>query len=458
MKRHGNLFEKIITLENIELAHIKAKKDKSFYDEVIEVDKNPDFYFKKIREMLINKTYTIKPEDYTMFTKLDKGKLREIYKLDYFPHRIIQHCVLNVTEGIFLSTLISNTFSSIPERGIHLALEKMGNDIVRFPDETDYCLKMDIKKFYPNINQQICSNMFRKKFKDKDLLWLLDVFIYSMDGEKGLAIGSLFSQWGGNFYLTYFDHWLKEIKGVEFYYRYCDDLVILHHNKKFLHTLKREIDGYLSINLDLEIKGNWQVFPTRVRGVDFVGYRHFGDYILLRKTTSKNMIRKMKRVLQKCESGKEMSYTEWCSVNSYKGWIIWCNGHNLYQKYIKPLESYCEDYYKRNIAKKERRNNLTNKETLKRFSEIADTEDIMLQGDKVKIEDILDKEILIKDCWIGKSKFKDGEMLKLQFELDGKNHIVFTGSSVLIDQTNKYKDKLPFLAEINKIDKFYTFA
>lgn len=456
MKRHGNLFEKIITLENIALAHKKAKKDKSFYKEVEEVDKNPEYHFKIIQEMLVNKTYTIAPDDYIMFTKMDKGKLREIYKLDYFPHRIIQHSLNNIIEEILLSTFISNTFASIPKRGIHLALKRMGGDIVNSSYETQHCLKVDIKKFYPSINQEICSQLFRKKFKDKDLLWLIDTIIFSMDGGKGIAIGSLFSQWAGNFYMTCFDHWMKEENGVKYYYRYCDDIVILHHDKVFLHSLKLKMDNYLSKHLKLKIKDNWQVFPTRVRGVDFIGYRHFGDYVLLRKSTAKTMKRKMSRLLRRCESGYKMSYGEWCSVNSYNGWLKWCNGHNLYRMYIKPLEKYCSEYYIENIytGKRDRLEN----NNIKRFSDFAETEDTVLTGKKVKIDEILDEDITIKDFYIGESKFKDGKFLKLSFVRNEEDYIITTGGTILIEQIEKYHKNIPFIAQITKVnEKFYSF-
>lgn len=89
MKRYGKLFDKVCDLDNIKLAHTKASKDKSFYKEVQMVNEDVDYYAKQIQDMLINKTYTIKPSDYNMFKKIDKGKEREIFKLDYFPHRII---------------------------------------------------------------------------------------------------------------------------------------------------------------------------------------------------------------------------------------------------------------------------------------------------------------------------------------------------------------------------------
>ena len=188
--------------------------------------------------------------------------------------------------------------------------------------------------------------MFRRKFKDNDLLWLIDIIIDSMEGAKGIAIGSLFSQWAGNFYLSYFDHWLKEVKGIKYYYRYCDDLVILHHDKDFLHQLRKDIKKYLRENLKLELKHDYQVFPREIRGIDFIGYRHFGDYILLRKSTAKNMKRKLSKLLKKCQSGRKLTYGEWCGVNSYKGWLKWANCYNLHNAYIKPLEPYIEKYYR----------------------------------------------------------------------------------------------------------------
>ena len=129
------------------------------------------------------------------------------------------------------------------------------------------------------------------------------------------------------------------------------DILLYSNDKKYLHRLKENIEEYLATNLDLEIKENWQVFPSRVRGIDFVGYRHFGDYILLRKSTAERFKKKMRKIKKKLDNGGELTYSEWCSINSYKGWIKWCNGYNLMRKYIKPVELYCEQYYYTKVLK-----------------------------------------------------------------------------------------------------------
>ena len=354
MKRYNNIYPKICEIENIKLAHKMARQDKSFYQEVKMVDEDIDKYALQIQEMLINKIYKINSNDYEMFEKNDKGKIRQIFKLDYYPHRIVQWaCMLQIQE-ILLKSFTDDTYSAIPNRGIHLASSRIKTALNEDMGNMQYCLKIDIKKYYPNIDREVLKQLYRKKFKDEDLLWLLDMIIDSLEGEKGIAIGSLISQWMGNFYLSYLDHWVKEELGIKQYYRYMDDCLIFHNSKEELHNIFHKIEKYLTDNLKLRIKENWQIFPTYVRGVDFVGYRHFKNYTLLRKSTSTTFKRKMRHLLKKCQNGEELTYSEWCSINSYKGWIEWCSDSNakeLVAKYINPLLPYCDNYYKKYVVK-----------------------------------------------------------------------------------------------------------
>jgi RNA-directed DNA polymerase len=138
-----------------------------------------------------------------------------------------------------------------------------------------------------------------------------------------VPIGNYLSQYFANFYLTGFDHWLKETKKVKYYFRYCDDLVILSNNKEALHDLREEIEQYLMNNLRLTIKSNYQVFPVAIRGIDFVGYKHFHSHTLLRKSIKKRFVKMVTR---------RPSYH---SMASYYGWIKHCNGANLYKKYFQ---------------------------------------------------------------------------------------------------------------------------
>ena len=330
MKRYNNIFPKIVEMDNLRLAYRNARKGKSYYEEVKIIDENPDYYLEQIQQMLISGNY--KTSEYVIFKKNDKGKEREIYKLPFYPDRIVHWAIMLQIEHIFMQTFTNFTNASLKDRGIHRTLKQL-DKALKDENNTEYCLKIDVKKFFPNINHDILKNLLRKKFKDKLLLELLDEIIDSVEGSKGVPIGNYFSQYFANFYLSYFDHWLKEEKKCKYVFRYMDDIVILDGDKNFLHNLKREIDEYLKVNLDLKVKENWQIFPTNVRGIDFVGYRVFRHYKLLRKSTYKRMKEKCKKLVKQ----DSLSFSNFCTVNSYVGWLKWCNSYDLSLKYINPL-------------------------------------------------------------------------------------------------------------------------
>lgn len=342
MKRYGNIFEKICSMENLREAHKNAREDKLFYKEVKMVDSDPEYYLSQIQDMLKNKTYTV--SEYAVSIINDKGKERELMKLPYFPDRIIQWAIMLQTEHIFMEVFCSHTCASIKNRGIGKA-SRMVETYMKDLENTQYCLKLDVSKFYPNINHSVLKQLLRKKFKDKDLLELLDKIIDSYPGEKGVPIGSYLSQFLANFYLAYFDHWLKEKMKMKCVVRYMDDIVIFHRSKQLLHWLIRKIDEYLKCNLLLKVKPNWQVFPTGTRGVDFVGYRHFYGFKLLRKTTCKKLKKKLVEIRNKQDEGKLINFREWCSANSYIGWLTWCDSWRLFEKYVQPIIPALCDYY-----------------------------------------------------------------------------------------------------------------
>jgi hypothetical protein len=337
-------------MENLKLAHQNAKKGKGWYAEVKMVDENPEYYLGLLQQMMLNHTY--RTSEYKTFIKKDSGKEREIFKLPYFPDRICQWAILQVIEPILIRNFTNDTYSAIPGRGIHQAFTRIKHAVQNDVPGAQYCLKLDAKKYYPSIDHNILKDKYRRLFKDNDLLWLLDEIIGSTPGNKGIPIGNYLSQYSGNFYLSSFDHWLKEVKGIKYYYRYMDDIVILSNSKEHLHQLRKEIDEYFRKELKLTIKENWQVFPTFDRGIDFVGYRIFLGYSLLRKTTCKQMKVKMVRIRKKVESGHEMNFSEWCSINSYKGWLMHCDSYRLTMKYIDPIQKHADDYYFKNIKRK----------------------------------------------------------------------------------------------------------
>lgn len=315
MKREGNLYQQIISVQNLQLADQKARKGKGRQYGIIIHDKDRDANILALHQQLLNKTY--RTSCYTIST-IREPKEREIFKLPYYPDRIVHHAAMNILESIFVKTFTADTYCCIKGRGIHGAANAIKRALKDQPG-TRYCLKLDIKKFYPSIDHRILKGLLRKKFKDPDLLWLLHEIV---DSAPGLPIGNYLSQFFANFYLTYFDHWLKEVKGVKYYFRYCDDIVILAASKEELHQILFDIKSYLADRLNLVVKGNYQVFPVDSRGIDVVGYVFWHTHIRLRKSIKQSFARSLARNRKAT------------SIASYKGWTKHCNSRHLLKKLL----------------------------------------------------------------------------------------------------------------------------
>lgn len=302
-------------MDNLILADARASKGKSLQYGVQAHNKNRETNLQLLHNMLCNKTY--QTSTYSTF-KIYEPKEREVFRLPYFPDRITHHAIMNVLEPVFTALFTADTYSCIKGKGIHAAARNVRRALLDVPG-TLYCLKLDIQKFYPSVDHAILKQLLRRKFKDQELLWLLDGII---DSAPGLPIGNYLSQYFANFYLTYFDHWIKENKSVKYYFRYADDLVILANNKPYLHALLADIRQYLHQNLNLTVKQNYQVFPVASRSIDFVGYRFYHTHTLLRKTIKQNFARMV-------ATNKNRA-----SIVSYYGWAVHADCNHLLKKLL----------------------------------------------------------------------------------------------------------------------------
>jgi hypothetical protein len=226
-----------------------------------------------------------------------------------------------------------NTYSCIKNRGIHAAAKDVKFALKNDADGTRYCLKIDIKKFYPSIDHEILKTIIRRRIKDKRLLYLLDGIIDSVP--IGVPIGNYLSQYFANIYLSYFDHWLKEEKQVKHYWRYADDIVILSPNKEALHNLLHEIRAYMCDNLKLKVKRNYQVFPVDARGIDFLGYVFFHSHTLLRKSIKKKLFRRVAKLRKRKIVPTQKVYKQ--QICSWWGWCKFCDSINLMSKVQKNI-------------------------------------------------------------------------------------------------------------------------
>lgn len=320
VKKYKNLWQKVVDNDNIALAYHKAKKGKSKYNAVRYFEAHKEECLKNVKELLVEHKFTTGAYKEKI---IKEPKERIIYVLPFYPDRIIQHALINVLEPIFVKMFIKDTYACIEGRGIH----KGSLRIMEFVRHNKYCLKMDIRKFYPSINHDILMQIVKRKIGDKEVLQLIENIVRSIPGEKNVPIGNLTSQWFGNLYMNELDMFIKHKLKIKCYLRYCDDFALFSNDKKQLNEAKHKIIKFLTDELKLTLS-KCDLFQT-TQGVDFLGYRHFKNYILIRKSTVKRVKKRLIKVKKAYLAGK-MQHDKFRSiVASTVGWFKWANSHNL---------------------------------------------------------------------------------------------------------------------------------
>jgi len=298
VKRIGNLFWKIVEFENLWEAARKALRGKKNKHSVA------CFYFDLEKELLSiqdelkNKTY--RPRPLRFFTITDP-KERTIGASD-FRDRVVHHAIFNALEPIFEKSFIDHSYACRKGKGTHRAIAQAQRYCQKF---TVY-LKMDIQKYFENIDHDILNHMLERKFKDPELLWLLTIIIENSGEEntkKGIPIGSLTSQHFANLYLDSLDHYIKDELGVNGYVRYMDDFILFAHKKTDIHRWHSNVCEFLNEKLNLTVKEAATVIAPVSQGLSFLGFRIFPRLIRIRHENKKRAIRKLKARTKEYQEG-----------------------------------------------------------------------------------------------------------------------------------------------------------
>lgn len=328
MHRTKHVWEKITDIENIRYAILCASKKKTKRKGVQKVLANIDKYSHEIQEMLVTESYVPSPYTEVQIKDGSSQKVRTIHKPKFYPDQCIHWALVLPLQDEWKKSLHPSTCGSVPDRGGHYGKKKIERWMRNDNKGTKYCYKLDIRKYYQSIDQDILVAMFRQKIKDSDALWLIETIIRSHT--KGLPIGNYTSQWFANLFLAKLDWYISQELGVKYYVRYIDDMVLFSSNKKKLHRIRKEVENVIG-GLGLHIKDNWQVFRVADRGVDVLGYRFFHTHTLIRKSTAYRLHRRIKRIGMHIPTPSEVS-----AVFSYMGITTHCDSRNFVTKYILP--------------------------------------------------------------------------------------------------------------------------
>lgn len=320
------LYDLIRDRDNVELAVKNACKDHAHDPAVIRIRENPEPYVDAVCRILDEQSFHYSTFKYK--TIFERGKWRNLCFTRTFPDRIIQHAVFQIVEPILLGTCIRDTYAAIKGKGLHKGVVQIRKDMDSDPEGTQYCLKIDIRHYFENIDRNKLFELIKRKIKDPRTLEILHRIIFECPGDSGLLIGLFSSQILSAFYLSAFDHYCKEVLGMPYCYRYADDIVVLYRNKRMLHRYLEFMRKYLR-DLGLEIKPNWQIFPVDARGVDFMGYVFRHGYVLVRKRNKINYIRSCNLIVRCLRHKEPITGTMIRSKASYEGLLSWCDSRHL---------------------------------------------------------------------------------------------------------------------------------
>lgn len=148
-----------------------------------------------------------------------------------------------------------------------------------------------------------------------------------------MPLGNLTSQFFANIYLNELDYFIKHGLKAKYYVRYVDDFVILHKSRHQLQVWKEDIDLFLREKLELELHPDKSRIINLSRGVDFVGFRNFYNYKLLRTRNIKSMQDKI-NLFNKREIGYDKL------LESFQGWNAyakWSDNYNLTKKLMEEI-------------------------------------------------------------------------------------------------------------------------
>lgn len=399
MRSYNNLYEPMLQDDYIKQCFLNASKKKKNRNDVQEVLNNLDKHAALLKMMLSEELFVPDYHEPSVINESSSKKTRRILKPHYRYEQVVHHCVIGQFKPIVMNGLYEFSCGSIPDRGVHYGKKYMRKWIDSYGGKKLYVLKMDVHHFFESIDRRILKGKLKKVVRDKRFYRLLCILIehdkiahvakiltdagIEIDAEQtkrlvgciafddttgaltvlreigisgemfeeletiieeihnGVPLGYFTSQWFGNFYLKALDHYIKEELHAEHYMRYMDDMVILGKSKKKLHRIHNAIETYMRNELNLEIKGDWQVFRfeyvdkdgnVRGRMLDFMGFQFHHDRTTIRKSNLESARRKANHISKQ----EKISWYNASVMLSYMGLFKHTDTYNYYQEYIKP--------------------------------------------------------------------------------------------------------------------------
>lgn len=404
----------ITSIANIDRAISNMCKGKGHRKEVRYILGNRDKVAEQIRNLLISDSY--KCSKAMIMTRVENGKERHITYTKMLPDALVRHCVMNIFFNVFTPMFDADVYCNLKGRGLKYGIERMKMHV----KESGYrfYLKEDMHHYFESIDKGILLRIIKDKTGCEDRTLNLIRNMLSLC-ENGIAIGTYDCQLWANVYLMNLDLYLRNKYPNIRFGRYCDNIYILGDDVVMLHKLHQDIKSFVRT---LKLKLNPCEFGRVEDGLRCMGVVIYPTHIRLSRRIKERIRRNS-------------------NIESYFGWCKIANTHNLIRKIM-----------------------------YKKFSDFKDIPEYITSftGDKVEINRLDGKDIIITDCIIEKSKFskKNGELrdrakVAFKYENDDRDYVFFCSSQPILYYCSLFaQDKqkyFPMKVKIVKINKQYKF-
>jgi hypothetical protein len=312
----NTMFDSITSIGNLRLAYLKTSKGKKATAGYLNFKEYAEYNLLQIQKELISEEYELLPSRKFI---VYEPKERQIEALE-FRDRLVQHALCNLISPIFEQTFLPNSYACRTGMGTHGGVKFIQSKL-RSKGYTHF-LKTDYSKYFSSINISILMKEIKKKIKCKKTLRLIRKMIG--DG-VGVKIGWLTSQLSANIYGNIIDKYLFYELGLRDWARYMDDIVILGSCPDKLHEIQQKIEAFSRDKMHLKLS-RWQVSPVS-RGINFLGYRIWERYKLIRKDSVARAKKKIKMYTKLNDAEALRKFKA-----SWLGHIKWSNAHNLKTK------------------------------------------------------------------------------------------------------------------------------
>lgn len=337
LQKNDDLFNKIISKDNIYKAYHKSLKSNNKYSqEAMKFSLNETYNINQLIQSLKDETYEF--EGYISF-KVYEPKER-IIDAPHFKDKIVQLAINNVLKKVYMPSFIYDSYACLDGKGTHRCVDRIQYFMRKAKWQyggNAYIIKIDMKKYFYSIDRSILKKLLIKKIKCQKTLRLLDKIIDSANAidALGMPLGNTISQLCANIYLNEIDQYCKRKLSIKYYCRYLDDIVCIVSNKQEAKEILELVRIFAKEKLHLELnKNKSKIFPIN-QGVNTIGFKIYATHRLLRNDSKKRIKQKAKKIKKLLVENKISVVKAEQIFNSWLGHAKHGNSYNFVQKLIK---------------------------------------------------------------------------------------------------------------------------